>query len=334
MRQMADKPYEFVSFPPGSPHREKPEGHQHFAEGQLSGTLILTLTVRRPVQVASGFLDVVRTKGGEEVVARDTTIRKSVHILPGSSLKGTVRSLVEALSSSCIRVTSWRSRSALPRQLNACSRAGDLCPACRLFGMSGRARENYAGQVHCEDALMVDGRVVIVRTPLLWTPVRSRRGLPRRYLEGQEAKGRKLYYHGTLARGPDTRLVAGTGSTFETRFHFENLSGAELGLLLAALGLHPDRPFLLKVGAGKPVGMGSVDVQLKKVVLLGDISRSGRAGAGTKQLTGEALTSQVKAWIDDADAKDAEMLNREALEDVWSILREENLSRPSPDESY
>lgn len=335
MWQPGEKPYEFVPFPPGSPRKEKVEGHHHFAAGKLSGTLTLRLTARRPVQVASGFQDVIRLKSGETVVAQDVTVRRregETHVLPGSSLKGVVRSLVEALSPSCMQVMAWRTRSAVPRRLSSCSQVDRLCPACRLFGMTGRGRENYAGQVQVEDAVMVAGNLVIVRTPLLWAPARSRRGLPRRYLEGREAKGRKFYFHGRLARGPDARMAAGTGAVFEGRFHFENLTAGELGLLLTALGQHPEKPFLIKAGAAKPVGMGSMEVEVRRVDLLGDVHSSGRAGVGGERLEGDALGERMRGWI--ALAEREGLLQAEALDDLWAILREDNLSRPSPEEAY
>ena len=323
-----EKPYDFVPFPSGV-SRRKPEGHARFVH--LTGTLEVTLVAHRPVQVASGFLDVVTVQGQEVVVAQGTR-RGRVHILPGSSLKGAVRSLVEALSPSCVRVTGGRSRKALPAPLAPCSDADRLCPACRLFGMSGRGKENYGGQVSVEDAVMVSGQPVLVRTPLLWAPARSPRGLPERYMAGDRAVGRKFYFHGTPARGTDARIAAGSGSVFETRIHFENLTEGELGLLLAALGQHPGYPFLLKVGAGKPVGMGSLEVHLRGVRLAGEIRSGGRAGAGSQYLRGEPLTEAVQEWVQAAG--EGGLLDGDALEEVHRILRRENLSRPSPEGPY
>ncbi len=326
-----DKPYDFVLFPDGSPERRSGDGHYRFDAERLSGVLKLDLVAHRPVQVASGFLDVLRMKGQDVVVAREVTVRGSVRVIPGSSLKGAVRSLVEALSPSCVRVTGWRSRSAAPRRLNPCSRVDALCPACRLFGMSGRGRENYAGQVGCEDAVMVDGKIVLVRVPLLWAPARGRRGLPARYLEGREAKGRKFYFHGKPARGPDARIAAGTGSVFRARFHFANLTDGEMGLLLVALGQHPEYPFLLKIGAAKPVGLGSVEVRVRRITFLGDLRRSGRAGGG-EVLESPELREKMRQWMEAAASEN--LLNREALEEVWSILRQETLTRTAPEGPY
>ena len=329
----SEKPYEFVSFPPG-PNRDEPVGHHRFVltAGKHTGMMEITLTARRPVQVASGLMDVVKLKSGETAVALMTKIRRRVYVIPGSSLKGAVRSVVEAISPSCVRVVGWRTRPFLPKRMNPCSRMDRLCPACRLFGMSGGRRENYAGQVHFEDAVMVEGKPVVVRTPLLWAPARSRRGLPPRYLKGREVKGRKFYYHGTMAKGPDARVAAGTGSTFKVRIRFENLSDAEMGLLLAALGQHPDKPFLLKVGAGKPVGMGSVEVRVERIALSGDLRSSGRMGKAAEHLEGDALQEKVQEWVQKAEQE--ELLDSGALDELWRILREENLNRPSPEGAY
>ncbi|HIC92888.1 MAG TPA: hypothetical protein EYP09_01365 [Anaerolineae bacterium] len=329
----SEKPYEFVAFP-SKVKREEPAGHHRFAlkEGKYAGLIEATLTARRPVQVASGLMDVMKLKSGETALALMTKVRRRISVIPGSSLKGAVRSVVEAISPSCVRVVGWRTRPSLPRRMNPCSRMDSLCPACRLFGMSGGRGENYAGQVHFEDAVMVEGRLVVVRTPLLWAPARSRRGLPSRYLRGREVRGRKFYYHGTLAKGLDARMAAGTGAIFKAYIRFENLSDAELGLLLAALGQHPEKPFLLKVGAAKPVGMGSVKVDVERVALWGNPAKSGRMGKAAQLIEGEALEEKAQEWI--RDAEEEGILSAEALEELWRILRAENLSRPSPAGAY
>lgn len=326
---MAEKPYDFVFFP-SELRQESPEGHFRFA--LFTGVLELTLVAHRPVQVASGFSDVLSVKGQDIVVVQDTRGCKNTHVIPGSSLKGVIRSIVEAISPSCIRVVGGRTRGLIPEDLSPCSKVEKLCPACRLFGMSGRGKENYAGQVRVEDAVMVSGRLVLVQTPLLWAPARSPRGLPRLYMKGNKAIGRKFYYHGTLAKGTDARIAVGSGSTFEARIHFENLTEGEQGLLLAALGLHPDYPFLIKVGAGKPVGMGSLEVQARSVTLIGDIRRTGRAGAEGTRLEGQLLNEKVKDWV--KAAADSGLLNLEALKQLQEILRKEKLSRPSPEGPY
>ncbi|MCX7977363.1 MAG: RAMP superfamily CRISPR-associated protein, partial [Bellilinea sp.] len=149
-----------------------------------------------------------------------------VPVLPGSSLKGALRSLVEAISPSCVAVNSGATRFAIPRPLSRCAQVERLCPACRLFGMSGAGHDNYLGQVSIEDARLMpaQGELALVRTPLLWAPARGKGGLPQRYLRGREAAGRKVYFPSKPATGPDARVVFKTGSVLRTRVHFENLS--------------------------------------------------------------------------------------------------------------
>lgn len=337
----AEKPYEFVPFSGGSLQLEPAPGHQQFLPNRLSGRLALKLTAKRAVQIASGGQEVSKTKSGEEVVTPNVAIKRGgqpMYILPGSSLKGAIRSVVEALSLSCVRVTGWQSRGTIPPRLKACSRVDKLCPACRLFGMTGGRRDSYLGQVQLQDGLPQVENLVLVRTPLLWAPARSRRGLPGRYQAGRDAKGRKFYYHGITAKGPDTRLAAGPGSVFGVQVDFANLTAGEMGLLLTALGQHPQWPFLLKIGAAKPVGLGSVAVEVIEINLLGDIRQSGRAGASREQLkidtNSQELKGRINKWIDAAEAGPQPLIHRPALEKIWQILQEKNLSRPSPEGLY
>lgn len=335
MEVPAPKPYEFVPFPQGSPKRQQAAGHHEFRANRLSGTLRLKLTAMRPVQVASGRLDLMRVNASDEVVATDVTVRRGgerTHVLPGSSLKGTIRSVVEAISPSCVRVTSWRTRRAMPRRLNPCNTLQQLCPACRLFGMTGGRRENYLGQVHVEDAVWTEGRIVLVRTPLLWAPARGRASLPPRYLQGGEVKGRKFYYHGQPAIGPDARLAAGTGAVFTAALSFANLSPEEMGLLWVALGQHSDYPFLLKIGAAKPVGMGSVSVEIQEVELFPEIAHVGRVGRDRTCLQGADIREQGTKWIEAADQNG--LLDAQALKELWELWKEEKLSRESPKGLY
>ncbi len=143
----------------------------------------------------------------------------------------------------------------IPAPLRRCTRIDELCPACRLFGMTGAPRQNYRGSVHVADVMLPpNASVMLTRTPLLWTPARSRRGLPGRYLQGKHVRGRKFYYHGRVAAGPDARVALQAGQTLRATVYFDNLGPALLGVLLTALGLNLEYPFPIKVGAGKPVG--------------------------------------------------------------------------------
>ena len=329
-----EKPYELIDFIPGQPQRQAGVGHEALHVATISGRFELYLIARTPVQVASGSFDVAKTKQGEEIAAQGSSIQRysaeggkvsKQLLLPGSSLKGMVRNLLEMISPCCVATVANTLRRELPSALARCSKVDQLCPACRLFGMSGSGTENYQGQISIEDAILVDGGPVLARTPLLWTPADGGRRFPERYLRGNIARGRKLYYPSLPATGADARIALKQGSTLRTQFHFTNLTPAEMGLLLAALGLHPDYRFIPKIGGGKPVGLGSVETYLNQVLVYGEIKRSGRLGGQPLPYNGDSLAAQVKEWVQ--AATDAHLLNEAALQVVADVLHLRNLKR-------
>ena len=66
---------------------------------------------------------------------------------------------------------------------------------------------------------------------------------------------------------PPPLLALKPGSHFQGRIHFENLSDEELGVLLYALAGDPTRPgsHAIKVGKGKPRGLGSMAISNMKI---------------------------------------------------------------------
>jgi hypothetical protein len=81
-------------------------------------------------------------------------------------------------------------------------------------------------------------------------------------------KGRKFYYHSRPAaddRQPPVEVIP-PGQIVQGRVDFENLTPAELGLLFFSLGV--DGTLILKLGGGKPVGLGSLRVVSASVRLL------------------------------------------------------------------
>jgi hypothetical protein len=253
---------------------------------------------------------------------------REVPVLPGSSLKGAVRSVLETVSFSCVPVTGREVQPALAPEWRPCGDAARLCPACRLFGMSSRSRRNnYQGQVSVEDVLVPAGALEVIGTPVLWSADRDR--LPPRYLQGGRAAGRKVYYHGHSARGNDARLAVRPGTELTLRLHATNLDDAEAGLLLTALGLHPRYPFWLKVGAGKPVGMGSMAASLVSLLPGGDWRTTGRLG-GRQPITGEELARRRGSWC----AAAASLFWTQGLERLYEAWRAENTERQMPEGPY
>ncbi len=329
-----EKPYDFVPFPKGRPDREKGAGQDKLNPCLLSGTLELTLRTLTPVHVGLGYSDFIKAGDQEYLAAlqaskpvREADAVRRRYLIPGSSIKGAVRSIVEAITRSCIRITQGRHRPYIPQGYGGCMSVNDLCIACRLFGA-----QDYQGHVSFEDAVAPKGSLVLLGTPLLWTPARGGHGLPPRYLQGNQARGRKFYRHARPPSGVDPRACIKSGAELSLRIHFLNLSEAELGVLLTALGQHPDHPFPIKLGGGKPVGLGSVQIILNRVTLLQGadaLKATGRLGQA-KTLAGDDLNDFLTQCANAANT----LIDSDALGELEAILDEAGLRETAPADPY
>lgn len=332
-REIAPKPYELVPFAEKTP-RSPCQGHHKYNQDLFTGVLELSLHTERPVQVASGYQDFTKDNSGRENLASVMPVvekgGKQWHVIPGSSLKGALRSIVEAISPSCLPFSSKKLRQLIPDQVRKCASKKHLCPACRLFGVTGGGKNSYQGNLFFEDIFVDPRDIELWRTPILWTPGGRSKLIPRRYLSNNKLAGRKFYYHGKSATGPDSRVVVKQGVNLGTKISFENLSEAFLGLVVAALGLAPQYPFLIKVGAGKPVGMGSIRVDLKGISLMGSIEGTGRMVGSLKKL--ENIVEQLSKWVNAACGEG--LIIPDNLKKLAEILGEKTLNRQSPKGLY
>jgi len=335
------KPYDFVPFPKRRPYRKQGAGQDKLNPCLLSGTLELTLHTLTPVHVGLGYSDFIKAGNQEYLAAlqasklvREADAVRRRYLIPGSSIKGAVRSIVEAITCSCIRITQDRTqgrhRPYIPQGYSGCMSVNDLCIACRLFGA-----QDYQGHVSFEDAVAPKGSLVLLDTPLLWTPARGGHGLPPRYLQGNQARGRKFYRHARPPSGADLRACIKSDAELPLRIHFLNLSEAELGVLLTALGLHPKHPFPIKLGGGKPVGLGSVQIILNRVTLLQGVDAlkaTGRLGQ-SQTLVGDALDKFTTRCAQAADKLD-KLIDGDALGKLKTILGEAGLQEIAPADPY
>ena len=354
-----EKPYDFVPFPKERPDRKQGAGQDKLNPRLLSGTLELTLRTLTPVHVGLGYIDFIKAGNQEYLAAlqaskpirEDSTTRRR-YLIPGSSIKGAVRSIVEAITRSCVRVTRVKTQ-LIPDEYAPCDRRKEykrsdgkkeLCLACRLFGA-----QDYQGHVSFEDAVAQEGFAPVVGTPPLWSPLggsedakRYKRDgeLPQRYLDDttRKARGRKFYYHRSVPsneqtrREFDMRMCIKSGAELPLRIHFLNLSEAELGILLTALGLHPKHPFPIKLGGGKPVGLGSVQVVCQRITLLQGadaFKATGRLGQA-KTLAGDDLSDFLTQCADAANT----LIDGDALGELKTILDEAGLRETAPADPY
>ncbi len=319
--QAEPKPFFWIPLK-GQPQRTTPPGHERF-QG-LSGRMELEIEVISDyLYVGSGQLALHPVQGQEQayyVFSR----RNGILIIPGTSLKGAIRAIVEAISNSCVRIVArgelMRSK---PHQGCEYKEEGKgLCPACRLFGTTG-----YRGRVHFTDAMPVGNiGTEIIKIADLWPP--------------RQIQGRKFYQNKTFRKldlrpAKNHRFLEAVpkGTRFQTTLFFENLQEEELGLLMRALGLdqHPEDPqrvifaFPVKMGGAKPRCLGGVRFIPKRIRML-----QGGLALFPALLTDES-SSEVKPLLVQFLAR-KELLDPEA----WARFRREAQPKnePCPREVY
>lgn len=295
--QQVEKPYRFVPIASLAPEdREMPPGHDRYTG--LSGRLEATLAVVTPLHVGSGALEARDSR--DYPLVRGMTRSNDRIVVPASTLKGMVRSVVEAITPSCVRITRAR-RNTLPDRASECRKKENLCLACRIFGALG-----YEGNVRFGDAVLRDGqRPAIARMPALYAP-RSRE---RAYYRGGQVTGRKFYKHGqTVTDGVTPVEICRPDAQLDFTLTFDNLSQTEMGVLLTGLGLGRPR-FALKVGAGKPACYGSVLVE----------ARSLQVWADAETLYGEYDVEQKVAEVSEYVEAAGELIDADQLRKLAGI---------------
>src|SRR5260370_172256 len=157
-------PYDFVRIDwLRPPKREKPFWHHRLA-GQgmqlYSGYLEIDITAEKPIFIPA-YADQNRPVD-PRVAQRFLQNKRGEYIIPGSSLKGMLRTVVEALGSGCLtlydgnyergNVNYFRD---LPQSFLHCENNTHLCIACRTFGMlKERAGGVFLGKVNIGDAVV------------------------------------------------------------------------------------------------------------------------------------------------------------------------------------
>ena len=197
----------------------------------ISGAWEVRFEVLSPLFIGSGEVDVADEPGVPTMHFRFVRRGESV-IVPGTSLKGVIRSLGEILSPSCLG-----------------GEDHDRCPACLLFGTLGRR-----GRITFEDGVIEDAELSVMQI--------AQRTQARRIGPNNEGGFRKLYSRdqGTVQAtwSDDTERLETVlpGAWFRSRVSFHTLAEWQVGLLLLALGLAPGYMFHLKCGGGKNRGFG------------------------------------------------------------------------------
>ena len=255
------KPYELISFPKERPPKNPPAGHHQYLGDRLHGTLFLTLKVQTTLHVSTGVVVM-----GSDIGSRVPLIKTMVQnidqklSIQGSSLKGCIRSAYEAITNSTLAVITSRYRDKIPQERLPCKNKQELCPASQVFGAL-----DWQGLIEFSDAKCQNTGFATGFMPSLYRPRPDQR---RAYFDARgNVAGRKFYYHTIRAidKGQNQGITvqqAAKEYTFKTQIQFKNLTAAELGTLLIVLGQDPKYPIALKVGGGKPIGMGTMTVEV------------------------------------------------------------------------
>lgn len=255
------KPYELISFPKERPPKNPPAGHHQYLGDRLHGTLFLTLKVQTTLHVSTGVVVM-----GSDIGSRVPLIKTMVQnidqklSIQGSSLKGCIRSAYEAITNSTLAVITSRYKDKIPQERLPCKNKQELCPASQVFGAL-----DWQGLIEFSDAKCENTGFATGFMPSLYRPRPDQR---RAYFDAKgNVAGRKFYYHTIRAidKGQNQGITvqqAAKEYTFKTQIQFKNLTAAELGTLLIVLGQDPKYAIALKVGGGKPIGMGTMTVEV------------------------------------------------------------------------
>ncbi len=265
-------------------------------------TGVLTLRLETPpgqfVSPGTGRLALTRDDSGSEIVVQGAERRGGEPVIPGSGIKGAVRTLFEILSWSCDPFDRG----------NGCS-TGSCCQTCAIFGLSG-----WGGRVGFSDAGPAEPgavQVEVQRIPIPHPPHSEKtEGDFRLYdldraTEFDKATGTRRHRARELAR----EVYSGM---FETRMTFWNLHGEELGRLLLCLGSGLDAAtrFPVRLGGVKYDGKGAVWVTPTAL-------RLAESALARRDAACEELCSQ---WIEAARGSDWARSFKPQLEQIASLL--------------
>jgi CRISPR/Cas system CSM-associated protein Csm3 (group 7 of RAMP superfamily) len=330
------EPYDFVPLV-GKPERKLPVGHDRYGEHRYSGLLECRLTARTPLFVYDPRFVHSVDQGHEMVdfpVFQGVAVISGASLK--GVIRSVVES-IEACCFTLPSPFPRKYRGSgitrdkeiavrLPAGFEHCHekveiakgqyRPKALCPACRLFGsLDPEGEWAYAGKVSIGDACSQRGEYTLMTRltlDVLSTP--KPEGRPKAYTlnDGQTIKGRKFYRHryppdvltrvadrsGRPKRDQQNKTVQPVkeGSVFYFTVEYDDLDDAELRLLLYALALEDG--LWHKVGLGKPIGLGSVQIE---IIMWTQIDRQARyralGGGVAASLEGEALKAKLTEWL-------------------------------------
>lgn len=291
-------------------------GHERFARDSYTGQLACHLKALTPIHVGSGIYELDNDQPVRGLITADGKV-----IVPGTSLKGAIRSIAEAISDSCMRVSKGEIRGNFAKDVRPCDeiksterergREPKLCVCCSIFGALG-----YQGRVSFTDARLLTGKGTAIH------PIKSPyppRDSARFYKDTQRRfNGRKFYFHGQPVAAPrgEPYQVIEQNCELECSMEFESLTAAEFCLLFVAMGIFDD--IIIKIGGGKQAMLGSVEIMPTRLELRKppqsflDFSED---EINTKEVISEGIVTRL---LNDV-GKASQLVNEDALDELIKI---------------
>jgi CRISPR-associated protein Csm3 len=291
-------------------------GHERFARGSYTGKLACRLKALTPIHIGSGIYELVNDEPVRGLITADGKV-----IVPGTSLKGAIRSIAEAISDSCMRISRNELKGKLPIGVRPCEdikstvrergREFKVCVCCSIFGALG-----YQGRVSFTDArLLTENETAIHQIKSPYPP----RDSARFYTDAQRRfNGRKFYFHGqpvAAQRGEPYQVIV-PNSELACSMEFESLTAAEFCLLFVAMGIFDD--IIIKIGGGKQAMLGSVEIT-PTCLELRNPPQSFLDFSENQIDTREVISEGIVARLLDDVGKANQLINEDALDELIKI---------------
>jgi CRISPR/Cas system CSM-associated protein Csm3 (group 7 of RAMP superfamily) len=246
------RPYDFVPF---LPYKAVSNNRRVYNKEKIE----LTIKVLTPVHIGSG-----KIQAEKDYVFKMFLKNNDEYIIPGTSVKGAIRSIAESISYSCFNASRDKDyvdskydnnqKNEVTRKLPSNKRCNinNLCIICDMFGAMGRK-----SRVKFSDFTLMDGDTEVIKMPALKNPHPLREW----YSKDGKFIGSKFFYHGVpniLEKGNVPHQCVSKGAIFKGNLIVKDLTEEEMQLLCFSLGLSGDiQP---KLGYGKPAYFGSIEI--------------------------------------------------------------------------
>ncbi len=353
-------PYDFVPIVEDKPpQRCSPYGHDKF-QGK-SGLMECKITTLKPLFIPLPMDERDRQRQGlRELIGHDREGRPQYHnkyilntadgipVIPGSSIKGVIRSIAEAVGNSCItffkkdknknyktypsqkfdpakgKPVTIYPQFTLPDGFYPCTDVNNLCITCQLFGFQS-SKGSFQGKINISDAKARDGYKVLnwIRLTELSSPKPHHKAFYASSSDPNKIIGRKFYFH----HKPDAPILISDSKTnrnstvrpienavFDFKVTFTNLTDDEYILLLYTLFLEDGVSH--KIGYGKSAGLGSVKIEPLKLTLF-DIEK--RYRGFTTDDKEKKSDEQLKRYVEEQTKvyREDKSDNLKSLRRIW-----------------